>query len=157
MFLVVAMASPALASQEGPVWYWFATCGGPTMKLEVRLDQRLIYESSFPLCRAERSSVHSEGQREKLDFVFKAPRAIIWQGYRDDGNTTDPNQEIECDIWLAGADPDAMWLGVGFTSRGSIYMNTLHIAYPDRREVSEIEPGLMIITEPIRPNAEKNK
>ena len=61
-----------------------------------------------------------------------------------------PDQEIEGNIWLAGADPDAMILGVSFVSRGSIYMNTLHIAYPDRRQISEIEPGLIIITEPMR-------
>ncbi len=127
------------------------------MKLEVRFDQKIIYQSSFPLCRAERLSTHSEGQKKKLDFVFDAPRAIVWQGYRDEDNTTNPNQEIEGNIWLAGADPDAMLLGVSFTSRGSIYMNTLHIAYPNRRQVSEIEPGLLIITEPVRGSEEKNK
>jgi hypothetical protein len=124
-------------------------CGGHIMKLEVRLDQKIIYQSSFPLCRAERSSAHSEGQKKKLEFVFKAPRAIVWQGYRDEDNTTEPAQDIEGNIWLAGADPNAMILGVSFVSRDSIYMNTLHIAYPDRRQVSEIEPGLVVITEPV--------
>jgi hypothetical protein len=127
------------------------------MKLEVRLDQKIIYQSSFSLCRAERSSAHSEGQKKNLDFVFTSPRAIVWQGYRDEDNTTDPNQEIEGGIWLAGADPDVMILGVSFMSRGAIYMNTLHIAYPDRRAVSEIEPGLVIITEPVRGTEEKTK
>ena len=157
ILLTAAMASPALASQEGPVWFWFSTCGGPIMKLEVRLDQKIIYQSSFPLCRADRSSAHSEGQTKKLDFVFNAPRAIVWHGYRDEDNTTDLSQEIEGNIWLAGADPDKMILGVSFVSRGSIYMNTLHIAYPDRREVLEIEPGLVIITEPVRGSEEKSK
>ncbi len=119
------------------------------MKLEVRLDQKSIYESSFPLCRAERSTAYSEGQKKKLEFLFKPQRTIVWQGYRDEDNTTDPDQEIEGNIWLAGADPNAMILGVSFVSRGSIYMNTIHIAYPERREVSEIEPGLVIITEPV--------
>ena len=149
MLFTATTANPALPAQEGPVWFWFATCGGPVMKLEVRLDQKIIYQSSFPLCRAERSSAHSKGQKKKLEFVLKAPRAIVWQGYRDEDNTTDPDQEIEGNIWLAGADPDAMILGVSFVSRGSIYMNTVHIAYPDRRHVSEIEPGLVVITEPV--------
>jgi hypothetical protein len=157
MLLTAAIASPALASQEGPVWFWFATCGGPIMKLEVRLDQRLIYQSSFPLCRSERSSAHSEGQKKKLEFAFKAPRAIVWQGYRDEDNTTGPDQEIEGNIWLAGADPDKMLLGVSFMSRDSIYMNTIHIAYSNRRSVSEIEPGLVVITKPIGHSAEKRK
>ncbi len=127
------------------------------MRLEVRLDQKIIYQSCFPLCRAERASAHSDGQKKKLHFVFNAPRSIVWQGYRDEDNTTHPNQEIEGDIWLAGADPDAMLLGVSFVSRGSIYMNTLHIAYPDQREVSEIEPGLVVITEPVGYQDQENK
>lgn len=158
MLLIITAAAPTVASDEGPVWFWFATCGGPVLRLEVRLDQKIIYESSFPLCRAERSSAHSKGQTKKLDFVFNAPRAIVWQGYRDEGedNTTGQNQEIEGNIWLAGADPDAMILGVSFLSRGSIYMNSLHIAYPDRRAVAEIEPGLLVITEPVAHHGEKS-
>jgi len=158
MLLIIAAAAPAVASDEGLVWFWFATCGGPVMRLEVRLDQKIIYESVFPLCRAKRSSAHSKGQTKKLDFVFNAPRAIVWQGYRDEGkdNTTGPNQEIEGNIWLAGADPDAMILGVSFVSRGSIYMNSLHIASPYRRAVAEIEPGLLVITEPVAHHGEKS-
>jgi len=120
------------------------------MKLEVRLDQKTIYQSSFPACRTDGLSTNNVGQKKILAFVFNAPRAIVWQGYRDEDNTTNPDQEIEGNIWLAGADPDAMILGVSFVSRGAIYMNTLHIAYPDRRHVSEIEPGLVVITEPIK-------
>jgi hypothetical protein len=155
MLFTAATAGPALASQEGPVSFWFATCGGPMLKLQVRLDQKTIYQSSFPACRTERLSANSVGQKKILQFVFNAPRAIVWQGYRDEDNTTNPDQEIEGNIWLAGADPDAMILGVSFTSHRSIYMNTLHIAYPDRRQVSEIEPGLVVITEPVRPSEER--
>jgi hypothetical protein len=148
--LLTAAADSASGSQEGPVWFWFATCGGPVMKLEVRLDQKTIYQSSFPACRTDRLSTNNVGQKKILEFVFNAPRAIVWQGYRDEENTTKLDQEIEGNIWLAGADPDAMILGVSFVSRGAIYMNTIHIAYPDRRHVSEIEPGLVVITEPIK-------
>jgi hypothetical protein len=157
MLLAAATADPVLAAEEGPVWFWFTTCGGPLMKLEVRLDQNVIHQSSFPLCRAERSSTHSRGQKKTLAFLFTASRSIIWAGYRDEDNITDPGQEIEGNIWLAGADPDAMILGVSFVSRGSIYMNTIHIAYPDRRHASEIEPGLVITTEPVRCGEEKTK
>ncbi len=150
MLLAGAIAGRALASQEGPVWFWFTTCGGPVMKLEVRLDQKTIYQFSFPACRTDRLSTNNVGQKKILEFVFNAPRAIVWQGYRDEDNTTNPDQEIEGNIWLAGAEPDAMILGVSFVSRGAIYMNTLHIAFPDRRHVSEIESGLVVITEPIK-------
>ena len=150
ILLAVMIVSPALASQEELVWFWFASCGGPQMKLEVRLDEKIIYQSSFPLCQAKRSSDHSQGQSRQLHFTFNAPRTIVWQGYRDEDNTTNPNQVIEGDIWLAGADPDALLLGVSFIAHNTIYMNTIHIAHPTRRDVSEIASGLVIITALVR-------
>ncbi len=33
---------------EGPVWFWFATCGGPLMTLEVRFDNHVVHKSTFP-------------------------------------------------------------------------------------------------------------
>jgi hypothetical protein len=153
LFCSFALASPALASEEGPVWFWFAECGGPTMRLEVQLDQKVIYTSSFPLCRAERSSTYSDGQKSKLQFSFTPGRPIVWTGYRDEDDTTGPGQALEGDIWLAGADPDDMMLGVGFIAEDTIYMNTIHIAYPDKPSQTEIASGLTVLTTPImRPN-----
>jgi hypothetical protein len=157
MLLATAIVSSALASQEEPVWFWFATCGGPMMKLEVRLDQKILYQSSIPLCRAERSSVHSQGQARKLHFAFNAPRAIVWHGYRDKDDTINPNQAIEGNIWLAGADPDALLLGVSFGTHDSIYMNTIHLAHPTLRDVSEITSGLVVITDPLERSEERSK
>lgn len=119
------------------------------MNLEVRLDQKVIYKSSFPLCRAERSSVHSQGRARKLHFLFKPRRAIVWRGYKDEDETTDPNQPIAGDIWLAGADPDALLIGISFSTHDSIYMNTIHIAHPARRDQSEVAAGLVVITNPV--------
>ena len=58
---------------------------------------------------------------------------------------------------MAGADPDAMILGVSFATRDAIFMNTLHIASPDQQKASEIEPGLVIITEPVRDSDGRSK
>jgi hypothetical protein len=157
MLLAGAVGGPALPSQEGPVWFWFTSCGGPAMNLEVRLDQKVLYKSSFPLCRAERSSVHSQGQARKLHFVFRPRRAIVWQGYREEDDTTDANQRIEGDIWLAGADPDALLMGISFSSHDSIYLNTIHIAHPARRDQSEVASGLVVITNPVGLRKEKSK
>jgi hypothetical protein len=153
--LTVVMNS-VRASQEGPVWFWFATCGGPAMALEVRLDRGIIFKSSFPLCRADRSSIYARGNSKGLHFAFKPHRAIVWQGYRDKDDTTRANQVIEGDIWLAGSDPDALLLGVDFTSSDTIYMNTIHIAHPTQRDRTEIARGLVVTTYPIKRGKEKS-
>jgi hypothetical protein len=75
------------------------------MMLEVRLDQRVIYKTSFPLCRSERTSTYSDGQNTRLRFSFTPGRTITWTGYRDKTETTRPNQTLHGDIWLSGADP----------------------------------------------------
>jgi len=146
---LATFVTPVLASEKGPVWFWFSACGGPKIKLEVRIDNNNVYQSFFPICRAERSSVYSKGQEKKINFVFKAPRAIVWHGYRDEDNTTNPGQKLEGDVWLAGADPNALILVISFMTHDAIYMNTVHIAYPDRRNISEIAPGLVVITMPM--------
>ena len=120
------------------------------MALEVRLDKKIIFQSTFPLCRAKRSTISSPGKIKRLDFTFKPPRAIVWKGYRDRDDTTPANQLIEGNIWLAGSDPDDLLLGATFMSSSNIYMNSIHIAHPGRRDETEMAPGLVVITYPIK-------
>jgi len=152
-----AVMGAVRASQEGPVWFWFVTCGGPDMTLEIRLDKRIIFKSSFPLCHADRSSTYGRGAAKRLHFAFKPHRAIVWQGYRDEDDTSPANRAIECDIWLAGSDPDALLLGVSFNSSDTIYMNTIHIAGPTQRDQTEIASGLVVTTYPIKHGEEKSQ
>jgi len=57
LFALLAATSAARASaDEGTVWFWFATCSGPEMRIAVSLDSVTLYKSSFPICQAmERS------------------------------------------------------------------------------------------------------
>ena len=127
------------------------------MTLEVRLDKRIIFKSSFPLCHENRSSISGKGEFQRLHFAFKPPRAIVWKGYRsDEGDPTPANQLIDADIWLAGRDPDALLLGVSFVSSNTIYMNSIHIAYPGRQNQTEMALGLVITTYPIKSGKEKS-
>jgi hypothetical protein len=139
----------AQASAEGPVWFWFATCGGPSMTLEVRLDTTILFKVSFPLCRADRDAVTSQGQASNAQFLFRPHRAIVWQGYRDSGDRTGPNQLIKGHVWQAGTDPDAVAIGISFDDARMIYMNTIHIAHPGRRNETEIAKGLVVRTYPV--------
>jgi hypothetical protein len=118
------------------------------MVIEVRLDEDTLYKGSFPSCRASRSSSHSQGQASRLEFSFRPERAIVWQGYREEDDTTASNDRLECQLWQAGADADAMVLGVTFSDGRKIFMNTLHIMKPGERTESEVADGLVLITHP---------
>jgi hypothetical protein len=149
LFAIIMIGGLAQASEEGPVWYWLATCDGPAMTLAVRLDNTTIFKSSFPLCRAERNTTPTQGQAiGHIAFSFRPYRAIVWEGYRDENNKTDAGQLIEGNIWEAGADPDFLTLGVSFHDQKNIYMNTLHIAHPAQRDETEIVKGLVVVTYP---------
>jgi len=157
LLVSTATANPAIASQEGPVWFWFGTCSGTALKLEVKFDQKLVYQSSFPICHSERANIPDIISKKELDFVFRSPRAITWEGYRDVDNITGPNQKLYGQIWLAGSDPDDLVLGIAFTSGKDIYMNTIHVAYPNRKAGTEIETGLVVITEPVAESSSPQK
>jgi hypothetical protein len=143
---VVTVASQE--AREGPVWFWFATCGGPLMTLEVRLDNQVVYKSTFPLCRANRESVERQGQAGRIEFKMRPSRAIVWKGYRDTTDRSVAGKVLDVDVWEAGADPDALILGVSVVSGKRILMNTVHISHPDQRDESEIAKGLSVRTYP---------
>jgi hypothetical protein len=151
--LLFTALSQTVRAQEAPVWFWFANCAGPTMALEVRLDRRVIFKSSFPLCHAEPPIGRRTSSPHMLSFRLNSDRAIKWEGYRDDNPVSPAHHAIRGDIWLAGSDPDDLLLGVSFMDSKMIYMNTIHIARPNQRDQSEIETGLTITTYPIRGGA----
>ena len=84
-----------------------------------------------------------------LSFTLKPDRAMKWEGYRDDNPVSPAHRAIQGDIWLAGSDPDHLFLGVSFANSKMIYMNTIHIARPNQRDETEIETGLVVTTYPI--------
>jgi hypothetical protein len=140
---------PASAPADS-AWYWFATCHGPAMTLEVRLDSASVYQSTFPLCRGDSASGASQGQDARIAFWFEPRRSIIWQGYKDADDTTRPRRRIEGDIWEAGADTDDLLLGVSFSTSGRILMHTTHPAHPTRADSTYIAKGLIVLTYPAR-------
>ena len=147
--LLFILVAPTHASQDSPVWFWFATCGGPAMTLEVRFDNSLIQKTSFPVCRALRNSLASQGQAGRIEFSFSPRRVILWSGYRDGTERSQAGQALEFNLWQAGADSGALTLGITVTAPDRILMNTVHIAHSDKRDESVIAPGLMLTTYPI--------
>lgn len=119
------------------------------MTLEVRFDDRIVQKSMFPLCRATRETINRQGQDGRIEFTWRPNRVIVWQGYRETDDRTAANEVIEVNIWEAGADPDALTLGVTVMNRNRILMNTLHVAHPAARDESAIAKGLVVRTSPV--------
>jgi hypothetical protein len=143
VFMVLVLTSSSFGDED--VWYWFATCGGPAMKIELRLDKTLLFDATFPLCQASRGSIASQGAEGRMDFVLKAPRAISWEGYHDHDKSS-KDDLIEVNFWLAGSDPDQLAIGASFADAKRILMNGLHLASPYKRSETEMAKGLVVIT-----------
>jgi hypothetical protein len=148
LWLVVTLLAPTrlLAQQDEIVWAWFTRCRQQkTVVLDVRLDQKLLYHSSFPICRVERQME----PRKRLEFSFTAPRSIVWKGYRsDEGDTTVADTEFAVSIWQAGGDPDALLLGVAVSAADVLHMNTILIVRPDKASLDQLADGLSVSTHP---------
>ena len=142
-------AETASSSQEGPVWHWQARGNGQRMKLEVRLDNKTIFTTTFSIAHTPRSAILKRSYAKKIRFSFKPERSIVWSGYRDEDVVGSARQRIECDIWMAGADESAITLGVSFDKPDAILMNTLHLALPTSEARSEIADGLVVVTSPV--------
>jgi hypothetical protein len=146
---VLAAIVRPVASQEQHVWFWFANCGAGTLILEIKLDGTLLYKSTIPICQATRDSADSRGESKKISFLVRPRRAIKWSGYQDADVTTKAGRPLNMDLWQSGADPGDLLLGVSVSDSHSIYMNTIHIAYPEKPSSTEIAEGLVISTHPV--------
>jgi hypothetical protein len=141
---VSSAASPQDAvrnSEATGSWHWFEGCGNTkTLGLVVLLDGKAVYRSQFSVCRNNGPTPTAE--ERKIVLRFKGGR--VFQGeYR-----TSATQTIEVNIWQAGADSDALLLGVTFVS-DRVLLNTIHVAKPDSASVSQLDRGIVVKTFPL--------
>ena len=122
-------------------WHWFESCvGTKTLGLVVLLDGKAVYRSRFPVCRSNGPTPTAE--ERKIVFHFKGGRV-----FRGEYHTL-RTQTIEANIWQAGADPDALLLGVTFVS-DRVLLNTIHVAKPDSTSESQLDRGIVVKTFPL--------
>jgi hypothetical protein len=154
--LILVIAPPLLSSQGSYVvperlWSWFGDCSQKKyMGLEVVLSRKVIYRSSFPVCPINDYSekvkdlLSARGTPErKLVFSFKGGH--VFQG---EYHTT-PTQIIEGNVWQSGTDPGVILLGLSFSTKKQVLLNTIHVAPLGKAFASEIDPGLTVRTFPI--------
>jgi hypothetical protein len=135
-----AVAQQSASRQEAPevVWTWSKQCdGNHKLSVTVRLDHKVLYRGDLPICRGRRDA--EDGQ---MKFYFAGGH--LFQGeYRTHSTDT-----IEGDIWQAGGEEDALILGVSFSTKKQVLLNTLHIARPDKQSSSELDTGIFITSDP---------
>jgi hypothetical protein len=146
--LVVSVLATQTSSKSEARWWWFATCGGPMMTVEVKVHRTVIKKVSVPLCRVPQAPNNRRPNAEQINFSFRPQRALVFTGYRDESDRVLARQVVECSLWQAGADPDAVLIGVSFSTSNRILMNTIHIAHPNRRDQSTITRDLTVTTYP---------
>jgi hypothetical protein len=151
VLLFVTGGSAASQSQvpAAPVWYWFQNCAQKgTMGIEVTVDGKSVYKSSFPICKTTNAPADDrDGKQKILAFAFKGGRT-----FQGEYQTTSAEM-LEGNIWQAGADADDLLLGVSFVSKkqNQTLLNTVQIARPDRRSLEEVDTGIFVETFPVRP------
>ena len=148
---VTAAITPASFSQSSgqggeKVWYWFSDCQPRKMMgVEVVLDGKSVYRTEFRICALERNGQQSAGS-PNIRKAFYFGGGHTFQG---EYHTTE-RQRIEGNIWQAGADPDALLLGVSFMTKNQILLNTLHVAKPDKATGTMVDPGVVVRTYPLK-------
>jgi hypothetical protein len=136
------------SNAEQIVWHWFAECkDGKSMTIEIILDGKPLFNLSFPVCRMRRRDIWQEVQpRQKvLEFFFKNGKRSFFG---------EPQmRQIEGNIWEAGGEYDAIIFGVSFDTEKRIWLNTLHFGKIEETSQSELVPGLIVRTYPVRNNS----
>ena len=156
--LLFLVSAPALALVPVPlsgqarttapnevVWHWFGACAsGDSLVLEVQLDGKSLYNSTFPICQVRRSEIKPEPQQRILEFPFNAEP----QRFRTQDRATG-TQPIAGNVWEAGGERDAILLGVSFATEHQVLLNTIHVARAHSASRSERVRGLVITTRPV--------
>lgn len=155
-FLILLIAPLLLSSQESYVapkrlWSWFGDCSQKKyMGLEVALSRKVIYRSSFPVCPI---NDYSENVKDLLSARGTLGRTLVFSfkgGHAFQGEyRTTPAQTIKGNVWQSGTDPGVILLGLSFSTKKQVLLNTIHVAQLDKAFTSEIDPGLTIRTFPI--------
>jgi len=134
---------PTGANADSDAWRWFDDCPtAQSLAIRVSLDRKTLFHRVVPICRS------ATRDKRSLTFAFAASRGITWTGYGDTDLRTAKAERIEGDIWLAEGEVDELLLGISFSTKTTIVMNTVHRAKPTEQTASEIEKGLVITTQP---------
>jgi hypothetical protein len=128
------------------LWFWFGDCSnGKMMGLQVLIEGKSIYHMPFRACQMDGTDeINNQERRIKATFHFPGGHTFQSEYHTRKAET------IEGTIWQAGADPDAILLGVSFMANNQVLLNTIHIAKPGKNTELTLDTGLVMKTYPLR-------
>ncbi len=133
----VAVSIAALGgSANNLVVSWSEKCpASKKLTVELLVDGQRKYRKTISICQIERNTLPGGTMSTTLQTErshFGEPRLTL----------------LEAVFWEAGADPDALVLGVSFASKERVWLNSLHVAFPDKEARTELAPGVSIKSYP---------
>lgn len=147
--VVFCLAIASGSSAEQAVWIWGKECSSGRVLLEVSLDGRVLHRGTYPICRQLPATAPPDD--EPIVTKFTAPRGFRTGRDSGFGLSMTKGTQVEVNLWRAGADADAMVLGVSLLAKDHVFVNTIHLAWPDKPSRSEILRGLVVRTTPLHP------
>lgn len=156
MILLVLIAAFPLSAQgetavtEKLYWFWSTDCNAVELGMQISISEVANYNWSVPLCHGTWKERVLAGDKIRIEKKLDVTRSIVWSGYRDEVQVSPAGDTIEVNIWLAGAEPDGVIIGVSFVSESlnSILMNTIFHASHDVESSIEVAPGLIVRSRP---------
>ncbi|HUD71143.1 MAG TPA: hypothetical protein VMQ62_04200 [Dongiaceae bacterium] len=145
-FLLVSPVSRA--APENAVWVWFTSCGGPTLTVEIVIDKKVVHKASVPICHTDSDTLRARNESRSIAVRLTPSRAIQWTGYRDLPDVTPADRPLTFNLWEAEAGVADLSIGVSVMDKQTNFMNTVHVAHPDRRDETEIAAGVVVVTFP---------
>jgi hypothetical protein len=137
---------PSLEASEN--YAWFARCRGIEIAIELRIDEALVHRAILPICKLDEGSDPDRLHRT-LDFSFIPRRAIVWEGYRDDHNTTPAGKPLNFQVWQADRDSRFLLLGFAVVSKHVLLTKDFHMVDPSRPVNTELTPGVRLTSYPL--------
>ena len=134
-----ALGQSVTTESNVPVWHWSRGCAkAHKVELQVIMDGAAIYSSSLSVCPMLRGSMIPEPKQQTLEFTLptKAKQRL----------RAPVKVAVEGNIWEAGSESNSVILGISFSTKNQVLLNTLHIAEMGRTSSSELAPGLIVKT-----------
>jgi hypothetical protein len=147
--IVFCLAIASGSSAEQAVWIWDKECSSGRVLLEVSLDKKVLHHATYPICRQLPATALPEN--EPIVTRFTAPRRFRTDRDSGFGLSMTKGTHVEVNLWRASADADAMALGVSLVAKDRVFVNTIHLAWPNKPSRSEILRGLVVRTTPLHP------